>query len=45
MFEKETKQAQIEEGLARIEEVRKKPELADEAQAGFSKTLVGQQKQ
>ena len=39
------RQAQIDEGLARIEEVRKHPELAEEAQIGFGKTLVGQQKQ
>ena len=39
------RQAQIDEGLARIEEVRKNPELAEEAQPGFGKTLVGQKKQ
>ena len=40
IFEKEMRQAQIAEGLAKIEEVRKNPEAVEEMQNTCGKTLV-----
>ena len=45
IFEKEMRQAQIAEGLAKIEEVRKNPDAAEEMQNTCGKTLVEQKKQ
>ena len=45
VFEKEMRQAQIAEGLAKIEEVRKNPDAAEAMQNTTGKTLVEQKKQ